>query len=817
MFIDLTHASYRVLKRAGIPNYIPAPGRETMLTPEKVLLSLFEEEESRAAAWLAEAGLDAENFRNDFGIPLGIQRLRSAVSAPPFPMGDYGIAPGAPGAEAPRGTTADYLVGGSAADRPVIPDDPSTRESPPIRDEVVFSGTASPGRPSVPMEVSGIRAPQPLRFRLDGEPVDLSRVAPELVDAFLTALARLTRYRPEEESVMGQAGTVRIRSVSGSTGIAFATEHLLFTLTLTDGALGNWLRQQRFDPTEVFERIERLYADSGREDIPCYTVSRQTEKREEKHREQYRKNRDAGTRDTAATTETRASKDAKDAGGFQNTALLRLLDAAENRAREALRVLEDYARFACNDEDATRALKEIRHELGTFFRDIPQSLRLAARDTTGDVGTDIATEDEYARSDLGAVLAANFARLQESLRSLEEYSKLFPGAASRTAERLRYRCYIIQKSLQIWNDTTVPPDDGTGPATENLALDPDDGPQTNGLQTDAQGGDFTDRRSLIDKTGLYLLIGGDGRKEPSAIEAFTRLVRQAVAAGAGAVQLRDKNPCDRDLLTRARLLRELTAGSRTLCIINDRADIAAAVGADGVHLGQEDLSVADARRIVGTKILIGVSTHSPGQARQAFADGADYIGVGPVFPSTTKDFAHVKGTELLRDVAALGLPVPAFAIGGIAFDNLDEVLATGFTRIAVGAAVSGSANPEETVRKFLARLAAASTRGDHAAEEPGHGKEEDDDQGVQGSEGEQADEGVDGNQAQQEHADERLQGGNGDLESRDSGHKGDAQKQPEGVEEQDEGNAHGERQDGDEGENGVQGTTKPHEDGTEEG
>ena len=152
------------------------------------------------------------------------------------------------------------------------------------------------------------------------------------------------------------------------------------------------------------------------------------------------------------------------------------------------------------------------------------------------------------------------------------------------------------------------------------------------------------------------------------------------------LQLRDKRPDqpldDRQLLARARQLREIVHGSRTLVVVNDRPDVAVLARADGVHVGQDDLSVKDARTVVGPRLLVGVSTHSLQQARQAVVDGANYIGVGPTFPSGTKSFERLAGPELLRAVAA-EIRLPAFAIGGIGPDNLPEVLACGISRVAV--------------------------------------------------------------------------------------------------------------------------------------
>ena len=138
-------------------------------------------------------------------------------------------------------------------------------------------------------------------------------------------------------------------------------------------------------------------------------------------------------------------------------------------------------------------------------------------------------------------------------------------------------------------------------------------------------------------------------------------------------------------------------------VMNDRPDLAVLADADGVHVGQEELSVKDARTIVGADRLVGVSTHSIEQARQAVLDGADYIGVGPVFPSGTKQFDRLAGLELVRAVAA-EVRLPAFAIGGITADNLPLVREAGLGRVAVSGAVASAADPGAAARRLLALL-----------------------------------------------------------------------------------------------------------------
>jgi thiamine-phosphate pyrophosphorylase len=139
--------------------------------------------------------------------------------------------------------------------------------------------------------------------------------------------------------------------------------------------------------------------------------------------------------------------------------------------------------------------------------------------------------------------------------------------------------------------------------------------------------------------------------------------------------------------------------------MNDRADLALLSAADGVHVGQDELSAKDARRLLGPAALVGVSTHSLAQAHAAVLAGADYIGVGPTFPSHTKQFQEFTGTELLQAVAA-DIRLPAFAIGGINAENLPLVLAAGFSRVAVSAAITGTLNPPEAVRTLLQQLPA---------------------------------------------------------------------------------------------------------------
>jgi thiamine-phosphate pyrophosphorylase len=157
------------------------------------------------------------------------------------------------------------------------------------------------------------------------------------------------------------------------------------------------------------------------------------------------------------------------------------------------------------------------------------------------------------------------------------------------------------------------------------------------------------------------------------------------------------------LLERARQVRRWTRESGVLFIVNDRPDIARLVEADGVHLGQDDLPVKEARRILGTEALIGVSTHNLEQLRQAILDGASYVGVGPTFPSGTKDFAELAGLEFVRQAMA-ETTLPAFVIGGVNRDTIGAAVAAGARRVAVSAAITCADDPRAVAAALLAAL-----------------------------------------------------------------------------------------------------------------
>ncbi|MFP6763590.1 MAG: thiamine phosphate synthase, partial [Planctomycetaceae bacterium] len=333
---------------------------------------------------------------------------------------------------------------------------------------------------------------------------------------------------------------------------------------------------------------------------------------------------------------------------------LRILDAAANRAREGLRVVEDFVRLILDDAHLSRQLKELRHQLSSLMTAVSDVELIQARDTRGDVGTSISTQQEMSRSNAVDVLKAGLKRAQEAVRTLEEFSKVVASdivqndaAVPDQFAQIRYGLYTLEKSIL----TAV------------------------------------EMHKRLQRRSLYLLL----TVELCRLNWET-VLRESIAGGIDIVQVREKSMTGSQLIAHLRQVREITRSTGTMLIINDRPDLAVLANCDGVHIGQDDLSVRDVRKIVGPDRLIGVSTHTIEQARQAVLDGAGYLGVGPVFRSQTKSFAEFAGLEFVKEVST-EISLPAFPIGGIAGSHLTEVLQAGATRAAVSSTVCNAEDP----------------------------------------------------------------------------------------------------------------------------
>lgn len=342
---------------------------------------------------------------------------------------------------------------------------------------------------------------------------------------------------------------------------------------------------------------------------------------------------------------------------------LRILDANLNRAREAMRVMEDIARFALDDGALAAGVKTLRHDL----RSAAGSLALAEgaiefnRETPGDAGTSHTTPGERRREGLVDVALAAGKRLGEALRVLEETGKTLDPEFAAAIKPLRYRGYDLESRLLLRL--------GTGRARQ-----------------------WT----------LCVLLTRSLCRRP-----WTHVLQGAIDGGADCIQVREKEIDGGEL---ARHVREVIAVARprgVSVIVNDRVDVALAAGADGVHLGQHDLSVREARRICGRELLIGVSTHDLAEADAAVAAGADSCGVGAMFSTSLKAERIPSGIAYLKAFIERHPATPHLAIGGVTPANVGRLAEAGARGVAASSAVCGADDPEQAARELAAAFAAS--------------------------------------------------------------------------------------------------------------
>ena len=339
-------------------------------------------------------------------------------------------------------------------------------------------------------------------------------------------------------------------------------------------------------------------------------------------------------------------------------AVARLLDANLDRAREGLRVLEDWARFGVDRADLVARTKDMRQRLGRLHRDDYKLARHTATDPAAGMGHPAQQE----RLSPSQIVGANAGRVHEALRVLEEFGRSIDPELASEAAALRYGIYDLEVDL---------------------------------LQA-SRGGQ--QRRQLLAQCHLYLVS--------SPVPGLEAVVAAALGAGVRLVQYRAKDgePIDdSQRLQQCRQLRQLCASHGALFIVNDRIDLALAVEADGVHLGQGDLPPAVARQLLGPERLIGRSTQSIDQLRQAVADGCDYVGVGPVNATPTKPGREPVGLDYVRQAAAES-PIPFFAIGGLECANIEAVRQAGGQRVAVVRAITAAADPAAATTALLQAL-----------------------------------------------------------------------------------------------------------------
>ncbi len=199
-------------------------------------------------------------------------------------------------------------------------------------------------------------------------------------------------------------------------------------------------------------------------------------------------------------------------------------------------------------------------------------------------------------------------------------------------------------------------------------------------------------------TTLYFITDSTGFSE----EEFLRRTEEALKGGATILQLREKDKTTREYISLAEKVHTLTKKYNVPLIIDDRIDVALSVGAEGVHLGQSDMPISTARKILGDDFIIGATTKTVAQAVEAYAQGADYLGVGAIYPTTTKVKTVLTSTDTLRDICN-SVPIPANAIGGLNKDNIDILKGIPIAGICVVSAVMKADNPKQAAIELKAR------------------------------------------------------------------------------------------------------------------
>ena len=335
-------------------------------------------------------------------------------------------------------------------------------------------------------------------------------------------------------------------------------------------------------------------------------------------------------------------------------AAYRIVDANFNRAREAARVIEEYCRFALNSQALSQRARQLRHELSAAVGRLDAGRLISSRDTLGDVGIGGKVNQQLERLSLDDCFTAGCKRLTEALRAIAEVTRTEEQSAAQAVENLRYDAYTLEKDIVL----------------------------------------FSRAAEKFRRVELYVIVTSN---LPAEVISLTT---KCVAGAADCIQLRAKGINDDSLFALAVEFVQICRRGGALSIINDRVDVAVASGADGVHLGQHDMPVEQARKLQLAPLVIGRSTHCVKELNAASRELPTYVSLGPVFATPTKPAVEVAGLEYVKQgtkrLADTG--IGHVAIGGITPDNVQEVLRAGAERIAVCSAVANASDPAAVCR-----------------------------------------------------------------------------------------------------------------------
>ncbi|OQA00186.1 MAG: Thiamine-phosphate synthase [Planctomycetes bacterium ADurb.Bin401] len=343
-----------------------------------------------------------------------------------------------------------------------------------------------------------------------------------------------------------------------------------------------------------------------------------------------------------------------------NRAIYRIVDANYNRAREGLRITEEFCRFALDNEQLAAECKEFRHRLSSAVAILDMQKLISSRDTENDVGCGMHVAGQMKRQSLEDCVTAGLGRTTEALRAISEAISVTNSELAGEFEKLRYDCYTLEKNISIIGFPAI----------------------------------------KFKKTRLYCIITVQKGTDP------LKIAQSCAVGGADCIQLRAKEMSDSELLPLAREFVHICKQNNVISIINDRADIAIAADADGVHLGQNDLPADEIRKMQLKPLIIGISTHSMAELANAVAQKPHYVGIGSVFCTNTKKQVEICALDYVSKAAEYlkGKNVEAVAIGGISLDNIDDVLRAGAKRIAVSSCVCDSNDPAGLCKKLKEKI-----------------------------------------------------------------------------------------------------------------
>jgi len=334
--------------------------------------------------------------------------------------------------------------------------------------------------------------------------------------------------------------------------------------------------------------------------------------------------------------------------------IYQIIDANLDRAREGLRVLEDWARFGLSNEKYVERIKNFRQILGKNHIEVYKQ----SRNFIEDKCKGLTHEEQIKRKNYQQIISSNSGRVQEALRVIEEFSRPHNHELSKIASEIRYEIYNIEIDL--------------------LSLS-----------------ECNKSEEILKKNDLYVITD----QKDNLLE----IIEEILIAGVRIIQHRFKTGTDKDHLQEAIQIKNLCKRYNSLFIINDRVDIALASNADGIHLGQDDLDLKTARNLLGHSKIIGISANNEIDISNALKDGCNYIGIGPVFETAIKKDKKPLGLERIKTLTK-DLNIPWFAVGGIKSNNISYLKRNGFKKVALVSQLMNSEDPKEDAIIILKEL-----------------------------------------------------------------------------------------------------------------